>query len=101
LDIPEIIRLAKEKNVDLIHPGYGFLSENAEFAEACEAAGIGFVGPRSELLRMMGDKTAARQLAEQVGVPTLPGTENPVKNRNQALKLAEKIGFPLIIKAAF
>jgi pyruvate carboxylase len=101
LDIPSIIQLAKEKNVDLIHPGYGFLSENAEFAEACAAAGIGFVGPRPELLRMMGDKTAARQLAEKVGVPTLPGTENPVKERNQALKLAEKIGFPLIIKAAF
>lgn len=101
LDIPGIIDLAKKKGVDLIHPGYGFLAENAEFAEACEEAGIGFVGPRPELLRMMGDKTAARQLATKAGVPVLPGTEDPVKDRNKALKLAEKIGFPLIIKAAF
>jgi pyruvate carboxylase len=62
LDIPGIVTLAKEKGVDLIHPGYGFLSENAEFAKACEAAGITFVGPRPELLRLMGDKTAARAL---------------------------------------
>lgn len=101
LDIPGIIDLAKKKDVDLIHPGYGFLAENAEFAEACEEAGIGFIGPRPELLRMMGDKTAARQLATKAGVPVLPGTEDPVKDRNKALKLAEKIGFPLIIKAAF
>lgn len=101
LDIPGIIDLAKRKGVDLIHPGYGFLAENAEFAEACQEAGIEFIGPRPELLRMMGDKTAARQLAAKVGVPTLPGTEDPVKDRTKALKLAEKIGFPLIIKAAF
>src|SRR5580700_8529266 len=78
LDIPGIVALAKEKGVDMIHPGYGFLSENAEFAQACEAAGMTFVGPRPELLRMMGDKVAARALARQAGVPTLPGTDTPI-----------------------
>lgn len=101
LDIPSIVALAKEKGVDLIHPGYGFLSENAEFAQACTDAGITFVGPRPELLKLMGDKTAARALALKVGVPTLPGTENPVEDRAEALKIAKEIGFPLIIKAAF
>jgi pyruvate carboxylase len=101
LDIPSIIALAKEKEVDFIHPGYGFLSENAEFAKACAEAGITFVGPRVELLRKMGDKTAARALAQKVGVPTLPGTEDPIADRGEALKTAKEIGFPLIIKAAF
>ncbi len=101
LDIPGIVALAKAKDVDLIHPGYGFLSENADFAQACEDAGITFVGPRPKLLRMMGDKTTARALAQKVGVPTLPGTENPVDDRAEALKIAKEIGFPLIIKAAF
>ena len=101
LDIPSIITLAKEKGVDFIHPGYGFLAENAEFAKACADAGIAFVGPRVELLRMMGDKTAARALAQKVGVPTLPGTEEPIADREKALKVAKEIGFPLIVKAAF
>ncbi|MEI2724934.1 MAG: pyruvate carboxylase [Verrucomicrobiota bacterium] len=101
LDIPGIIALAQEKGVDMIHPGYGFLSENAEFAQACGEAGITFVGPRVELLRKMGDKTAARALAQKVGVPTLPGTEDPIEDRGEALKVAKEIGFPLIIKAAF
>jgi pyruvate carboxylase len=101
LDIPGIVALAKEKEVDLIHPGYGFLSENAEFAKACQEAGITFVGPRPELLQLMGDKVAARALAQKVGVPTLPGTENPIADRAEALKVAKEIGFPLMIKAAF
>jgi pyruvate carboxylase len=101
LDIPSIITLAKEQGVDFIHPGYGFLSENAEFAKACAEAGITFVGPRVELLRKMGDKTAARALAQKVGVPVLPGTEDPIEDRAAALKTAKEIGFPLIIKAAF
>ena len=101
LDIPSIIALAKEKGVDMIHPGYGFLSENASFAKACEEAGIIFVGPRVELLQNMGDKTAARALAQKVGVPVLPGTEDPISDRSAALKAAKEIGFPLIIKAAF
>ncbi|MFM1769936.1 MAG: hypothetical protein RJA22_2465 [Verrucomicrobiota bacterium] len=101
LDIEGIIAVAKEKGVDAIHPGYGFLSENAGFAKACAAAGITFVGPRPELLEMMGDKTAARALAQKIEVPTLPGTEEPITDRDDALKAARQIGFPLIIKAAF
>ena len=101
LDIPGIVALALEKGVDFIHPGYGFLSENAEFAQACKDAGITFVGPRPELLKLMGDKVAARALAQKVNVPVLPGTEDPVTDRAEALKIAKEIGFPLIIKAAF
>ena len=101
LDIESIIGLAKEKGIDAIHPGYGFLSENPDFARACEKAGIIFVGPRSEVLEMMGDKTAARAVAQKIGVPVLPGTDEPVTDRAEALKIAKEIGFPLIIKAAF
>ncbi len=101
LDIEGIVGIAKEHGVDAIHPGYGFLSENANFARACQKAGIIFVGPRPELLDMMGDKTAARALAQKINVPTLPGTEEPVTDRAEALKVAKSIGFPLIIKAAF
>jgi pyruvate carboxylase len=101
LDIDSIVSVAKEKGIDAIHPGYGFLSENANFARACEKAGLIFVGPRPELLDMMGDKTAARALAQKINVPTLPGTENPITDRDEALKVAKAIGFPLIIKAAF
>ena len=101
LDIPSIIAMAVERGVDAIHPGYGFLSENANFARACAAAGIAFVGPRPELLDMMGDKTAARSLAQRINVPTLPGTEEAITDRDEAMKTARQIGFPLIIKAAF
>jgi len=101
LDIPSIVALAKERGVDAIHPGYGFLSENPEFARACAEAGIVFIGPRPELLEMMGDKTAARALAKSISVPVLPGTEEPVTDRGEAMKIAKSIGFPLIIKAAF
>ncbi len=101
LDIPSIIACAKECDVDAIHPGYGFLSENAEFARACEQAGIIFVGPRPELLELMGDKVAARGMALKLKIPTLPGTEEPVEDRAEALRIAKEIGFPLIIKAAF
>jgi pyruvate carboxylase len=101
LDIEGIVALAKEKGVDMIHPGYGFLSENAKFAKACADAGIAFVGPRPQLLELMGDKVAARALTQKLKVPTLPGTEDPVSNRKVALKVAAEIGFPLIIKAAF
>ena len=101
LDIEGIVALAKEKGVDIIHPGYGFLSENAKFAAACRAAGIEFVGPKAELLDLMGDKVAARALTQKLKIPTLPGTEDPVSDRKVALKIAAEIGFPLIIKAAF
>jgi len=101
LDIEGLIGIAKDKGVDAIHPGYGFLSENAEFARACERAGIVFVGPRAELLERMGDKTAARAAAKAAGVPVLPGTEEPITDRDEALRAAQAIGFPCIIKAAF
>lgn len=101
LDIDGIIRIARDKNVDLIHPGYGFLSENAEFARACREAGIEFVGPGSDILSSMGDKVSARALAKKANVPTLPGTEDPVEDLDEAIKIAKDIGFPLIVKAAF
>ena len=93
LDVEGIVALAKEKGVDLIHPGYGFLSENPALPRACKRAGITFVGPSAELLELLGDKTAARKLAERAGVPVVPGTDDPAD--------AVKIGFPLIIKASF
>src|SRR5207245_8493807 len=101
LDVDGIVALAKEKGVDAIHPGYGFLSENPALPRACEQAGIAFVGPSAELLELLGDKTAARALAQKAGVPVVPGTEKPVSSVEKATALAERIGFPLIIKAAF
>jgi len=101
LDIESMVGVAVEKGVAAIHPGYGFLSENAAFARAVEAAGIVWVGPRPDLLETMGDKTAARALAQRLGVPTLPGTEEPITSRDEALAIATAVGFPLIIKAAF
>src|SRR5450432_1127218 len=93
LDIESIVTIAKEKGVDAIHPGYGFLSENANFARACAQAGITFVGPRPELLDMMGDKTAARALAQKINVPVLPGNEEAISDRDEAMKAAKQIGF--------
>ena len=101
LDIEGIVTLAREKGVDAIHPGYGFLSENPDFSKACEKAGIIFIGPDAKILTMMGDKTAARNVARKLQVPILEGTDEPVSNRKDALAIAKKIGFPLIIKAAF
>ena len=101
LDVEGIVALAKEKDVDLIHPGYGFLSENSALPRACERAGITFVGPSAELLDLLGDKTSARGLAERAGVPIVPGTENAIEDPDEARAAAERIGFPLIIKAAF
>lgn len=101
LDYEGIVALAAEKGVDAIHPGYGFLSENPALARACEKAGVVFVGPSPEILEALGDKTAARKIAEKAGVPTVPGTPDPVAANAGAAKIAHKIGFPLIIKAAF
>ncbi|MDF1823550.1 MAG: pyruvate carboxylase [Verrucomicrobiales bacterium] len=101
LDIEGIVRLARDKGVTLIHPGYGFLSENADFARACREAGLKFIGPDPEMLDAMGDKVSARALAKKANVATLPGTEEPVSDRAEALKVAREVGFPLIIKAAF
>src|SRR5258705_13698686 len=100
LDIAGIVAVAKEKGVDAIHPGYGFLSENAAFARACEKAGIAFIGPTPELLELLGDKTAARRLATSAGVPVLPGPDKAVKSAEEARKIAKEIGYPVIVKAA-
>jgi len=101
LDYEGIVKLAKSKGVTMIHPGYGFLSENPAFARACAREGITFIGPSPDLLENMGDKTAARALAHKFNVPTLPGTEEAVTDPDEALAIAHEIGFPLIIKAAF
>ncbi len=100
LNIDRIIRLAKKHGADAIHPGYGFLSENGDFARACEEAGIQFIGPSSRILDMMGDKLSAKQMAVECGVPTTPGTTEPLKSRQEAQKLAMEFGFPVILKAA-
>ncbi len=100
LDIPGIVHLAKEVAVDAIHPGYGFLSENAEFARACRTAGIRFVGPKPEILEQLGDKVTARRIAREAGVPILSGGDKPVADPNEATQLAEKLGYPVIIKAS-
>jgi pyruvate carboxylase len=100
LDIRNIIRIAKEKGVDAIHPGYGFLSENTGFAKACEEAGIIFIGPPSTVLAKMGDKLAAKKAAEEVGVPTIPGTKTPLTSVDEAKKFAEEFGYPVILKAS-
>ncbi|MDD6159817.1 MAG: pyruvate carboxylase [Oscillospiraceae bacterium] len=100
LNIPRIIELAKKHGADAIHPGYGFLSENGDFARACEAAGIQFIGPSSAVLDMMGDKLSAKKMAVACGVPTTPGTDKPLESREAAQKLAMEFGFPVILKAA-
>lgn len=100
LDIPSIIDLAKRRGVDAIHPGYGFLSENADFARACEEAGIVFIGPPSDILAKMGDKLSAKEIAIQAGVPIIPGSTEPLKDSDEALEKAISFGFPIILKAA-
>ncbi len=101
LDIDGIVGVAKENGVDLIHPGYGFLSENPDFARACAAAGITFVGPDPRLLELLGDKVAARKLAVEAGVPVVPGSDGPIQDLETALRTAKQVGLPVIIKAAF
>ena len=101
LDLEGAIAMARATGVDAIHPGYGFLAENPDLPRACEAAGITFIGPSARILTALGDKTAARRLAAKAGVPVIPGTDRPVSSRAEVEKLARKIGFPLIVKAAF
>ncbi len=99
LKIDRIISAAEIADVDAIHPGYGFLSENANFAEVCESCKIKFIGPSAAAIRAMGDKNAARQTAVKVGVPVCPGSDGVVADEKEALKIAQKIGYPVIIKA--
>src|SRR4051812_11055516 len=100
LKIAHIISAAEIANVDAIHPGYGFLSENPHFAEVCRACKIEFIGPPQEAMKLLGNKNEARKLAQQVGVPVVPGSEGLVTSDSQALKLAHGIGYPVLIKAA-
>ncbi|HEV2293964.1 MAG TPA: pyruvate carboxylase [Tepidisphaeraceae bacterium] len=101
LNIEHIIAIAKVQGVDAIHPGYGFLSENAELARQCERNGITFVGPTAKLLEAFGDKTAAKRIATKAKVPTVPGTEHGLKSAADVKKAAKAIGYPVIIKASF
>jgi pyruvate carboxylase len=101
LSIPEIIRVAKMSGADAIHPGYGLLSENPEFVEACDAAGITFIGPRAETMRALGDKASARKVAIEAGVPVIPATEVLGEDMDAILKEAEEIGYPLMLKASW
>ena len=100
LNIPRIIAAAEITGADAIHPGYGFLAENAEFAEICAASKITFIGPTPEQIRLMGDKATARKTMADTGVPVVPGTPGPVEDVDEARGIAEKMGFPVIIKAA-
>jgi len=100
LDIDAIVRLAKSKDVDAIHPGYGFLSENANFARACEENGIIFIGPPSHVLEKMGDKLSAKEIAKKCNVPTIPGSTDPLLGVEDAVKRASEYGYPVILKAA-
>jgi pyruvate carboxylase len=100
LDIEGIIRLARDKRVDAIHPGYGFVSENADFARACIEAGIAFIGPDPDTIALMGDKAEARRLAKSLGIPIVPGTEGFIKSDEEAIEFAETHGYPVLLKAA-
>lgn len=100
LNIPQVISAAEIANVDAIHPGYGFLSENANFAEVCEASHITFIGPTPEVIRLMGEKDRARQEMAKAGLPIIPGSAGVVPDEETARKAAKEIGFPLMIKAA-
>ena len=99
LNIPAIISAAEITGADAIHPGYGFLSESAYFAEVCEACHIRFIGPDPNVIRLMGDKARARRAMKKAGVPILPGSEGPIEGEEQAAKIAKDIGYPVIIKA--
>ena len=100
LSVERVLAAAKAAEADAIHPGYGFLSENAGFARACEDAGLVFIGPSVSSLRLMGDKIASRRIAEEVEVPVIPGTPDPVRSPAEAVRAARRIGFPIMVKAS-
>src|SRR5438552_2372447 len=99
LDIPRIISAAEIADVEAIHPGYGFLSENAHFAEVCRSCKITFIGPPPEAIKLMGDKASAKAAAKRAGVPLVPGSEGLLENVEEARRIAHSIGYPVIIKA--
>ena len=100
LNIPRILEVAEQAGVDAIHPGYGFLSENAKFAEIVEAHDIAWIGPKPEHIRTMGDKVAAKKTAGALGLPLVPGSDGAVETVEQGRAIADEIGYPVIIKAA-
>jgi len=100
LNVVSIISAAEITDADAVHPGYGFLAENSSFAEVCEASNLTFIGPRPEVIRLMGDKDRARKTMASLGLPVLPGSEGVVKTEREALKVAEHIGYPVMVKAA-
>jgi pyruvate carboxylase subunit A len=100
LDMQGIVNLARRVGADGIHPGYGFLSENAEFARLCEASGVAFIGPSPEAIRLMGNKVQAREIARKAGVPIVPGTDAGVTNPTEAVSFAERVGYPIMVKAS-
>jgi acetyl-CoA carboxylase biotin carboxylase subunit len=100
LHMNNIVAAAEVSDVEAIHPGYGFLSENDEFAEVCRSCKIAFIGPPTEAIAKLGDKIAAKNIARSAGVPTIPGSDGAVENEDQALKMAEKFGYPVMLKAA-
>src|ERR1700736_2024551 len=100
LNIRKILDVAERSGADAIHPGYGFLSENAKFAQACADAGVKFIGPSAAAMEMMGSKTRARQAIERAGIPLVPGTASGVESFEQAEQTAAKIGYPVMVKAA-
>ena len=100
LAIDEIIKLAKKKNVDAIHPGYGFLSENAQFAKKCEENGIAFIGPTSKIISSVGDKISSKIVAQAANVPTIPGVEQAIKSDSEAVEFANSCGYPVMLKAS-
>ena len=101
LCIPEIIRVAKESGADAIHPGYGLLSENPDFVDACDAAGITFIGPKADTMRALGDKASARRVAMAAGVPVIPATEVLGDDMELVKKQAAEVGYPLMLKASW
>jgi len=100
LNIPNLLSAAELTKADAIHPGYGFLAENARFAEICESSGIAFIGPPPHIIRLMGDKNRARQAMKKAGLPIIPGSDETIDDLGEAKKIAQKIGFPVIVKAA-
>ena len=101
LSIPEIIRVAKMCGADAIHPGYGLLSENPDFVDACEEAGIKFIGPKAETMRKLGDKASARRVAMEAGVPVVPATDVLPDDMNKVRQMAEEVGYPFMLKASW
>lgn len=100
LNVEKIVEVAKKAEVDAIHPGYGFMSENGDFARKCQENGFIFIGPSANIIETMGDKVAARKLMKEAGVPIIPGTENALSNIDEAVSAAEEIGYPIMLKAS-